>query len=540
MLDRWERLKEFVGRLVNGVSTRPTRRGRKLHVEALEERCCPTGVWQWIGAGGNANWSNSANWQIQDPATGLFVAPAANQPYPGVLAQPPQPGQPQILNSFNDVVEFNSIVPPPAATLDVPINTLSTLQFTGWTGTLTLNNSLTVASPTAPGQFDLADGSNIALTTNTSLSLINLPNVSTLNSGSITNAPGATGTSVNVVGCELDIQGTPGGLAPNLAISGIAAVDGQPAKNGIVQLSQMANNLTLTGASNYIDVQGGGFLDLSQSVVNGTPLNSTGGIAFGAGHTAALAVEVESGGTLNCMGVPQAGVKNQVSIAGAVYNDGGTVSVSGGDFLAITGQDANGYSYWQYQPSGAPAPQVAVGVGNGGGAVGTNALLQVGAGGNINAVGTYEIDGGTVQLAAVGTDELDGAGLNFGSSDPTDLDIVDFNSTPSTVIVQGSVTLGALTLTQMNLTGANPMANPAIPNATDMLMVLNGSLTLNGWLYFFNLDAIALTAACNCFESVGVGAGISGAFWGPITDSSNAAYAGNVVPNNPTQFYFQV
>src|SRR5580658_1358114 len=65
-------------------------------------------------------------------------------------------------------------------------------------------------------------------------------------------------------------------------------------------------------------------------------------------------------------------------------------------------------------------------------AVGT-ASLQILSSGNINAVGTYQIDAGTVQLTAPSGgsfDELDGAGLVFGNAANTALTFVD--STPGT------------------------------------------------------------------------------------------------------------
>ena len=72
---------------------------------------------------------------------------------------------------------------------------------------------------------------------------------------------------------------------------------------------------------------------------------------------------------------------------------------------------------------------------------------------NISAVGTYEIDTGTVQLTAGGTnlDRLDGQGLNFGNDNFTYLNIVDAaNQTPGTVTVQGPVNMAANTTTTMN------------------------------------------------------------------------------------------
>src|SRR5262249_50566575 len=90
-------------------------------VEALEERWCPAGTWEWDGAGPGISWSNPAggNW-IHDG----IVAPANN--YPGMVG------------SQSDVVKFD-IATAGICNLDVGLaNPIQTLQMIwGWNNTLT-------------------------------------------------------------------------------------------------------------------------------------------------------------------------------------------------------------------------------------------------------------------------------------------------------------------------------------------------------------------------------------------------------------------
>jgi hypothetical protein len=152
-------------------------------------------------------------------------------------------------------------------------------------------------------------------------------------------------------------------------------------------------------------------------------------------------------------------VVNQVEILGAVYNLGGIVEADGGGgaMLALEGQDANGYSYWQKT---SPSAQ-----------------LKVGVGGQISGDGIFQIDIGTVQLTAPGggsTDALNVSALDFGNANATSLTIVDSMLMPGQVNIQGEVNLAQNTRTTMNFSAAT--------NTADLLMVQNAPLTLNGSL----------------------------------------------------------
>jgi hypothetical protein len=384
-----------------------------------------------------------------------------------------------------------------------------------WNNTLTLNQSLTVQSQAgANGDFLLTNNATITLGNNVSLWLNSLlpgwGNDSYWTRGVIN---GGSGSSVNINSSQLWVTKSAGGLGvgglgTNMAIQG-------PTQPGKVTLTNMVNNLTLTGASNYIDVQAGGYLDLNQSITANGQQNTLGGIALGGAHTGTLAVQVESGGELDRDGVNTVGVPDQVLIAGAVYNMGGTVSVGAWDMLNITGKDAAGISYCQQ--------------------TGAAGILKVAADGNIDAAGTYQINVGTVQLTVAGggtADELDGAGLIFGNTNLTSLTLVDLNSgTPGTVTVQGPVTLAANTTTTENFNGTN--------NTADLLDVHNGTLTLAGTLKLLSGRSGKPTQPLNFLDDSGNTPAIAGGF-ASITDDVHGTDTGQVVPNNPYLDYYQV
>ena len=186
-------------------------------------------------------------------------------------------------------------------------------------------------------------------------------------------------------------------------------------------------------------------------------------------------------------GISSAGTINQVLIAGPVYNYGGEVQIGSGDVLHIAGMDANGRSYWQQQAA--------------------TAQLSVNQG-NINALGTYQIDIGTMQLMAVSgatTDELDGAGLLFGNTNQTALTILDSTpGTPGMITIQGPVTLAANTTTTENFSGHT--------NTADVIDVQNGTLTVNGTLKLISADNRKPTQPLTFLDDRGTNPVIAGNF----------------------------
>jgi hypothetical protein len=355
-------------------------------VEGLEERWCPAVNWHWkpLAAG---NWSNvpGTNW-VDDNGN-----PMGPNNYPG------KPG-----NTGPDVVLFD-MANVPACTLDVAPNHINTLKITSWNNQLTLNKSLTVDG----GAFRLTDSSTITIPdTGGPLVLLNLTNQPLANLWSGGDITGANTSAFYVTGSHLDVQGAPS-LGVNLYITG----------GGAVELAQMTGNLAFNTANNFIDVGNASTLQFNQVIPAGQQ-NNLGGIVFGVPH-GPLSIQVEQGGFFTRTGTPTPGVADQVKTDGVVYNLGGTVALSPGTMLNILGNDGNGYSYWQK----------------------TNAAanLQVDSAANINAVGTYRIDIGTVQLTAPSggsADELDGAGLIFGNASNTFLTMVDSTfGTPGVVTV---------------------------------------------------------------------------------------------------------
>ena len=346
------------------------------------------------------------------------------------------------------------------ATLDVAINPLDALTIVDWQSTLTLNNSLTITGINA--FFNLGDTATISLAANTTLTLLDLvpPPGGGNNSWAAGTITGAASSAFTVSGSSLDVSVDAGSLGVNMNIQRSPWTNAP----GSVQLVDMNQNLMLTGTNNYIDVQAGGTLSLNQQIAAAGAQNTQGGITLAPAHTGSLAVQIEAFGTLTRNSTPVAGITDQVTIGGAVYNVNGATTVkNAGDMLRITGADASGYSYWQ-----------------------TGGTLTIDAGANLSAAGSYEIDAGQVTLTAPAggaADELDGACLIFGNTKQTSLIISDATpGTPGTVQVQGSVTLAANTTTTMHFVGGT--------NTPDQLIVQNGALTLAGALSLTSSDGV--------------------------------------------------
>jgi hypothetical protein len=469
------------------------------HLEALEERCCPA-LWDWVSPV-NTSWSNpgGGNWLRNG-------APVAPGQYPGQV-----PG---------DMVTFDN-GGSTRAVLDKPLNSplLSLTLTQNWVNTLRLSTSLLVQGPL--GNFVLTTGSTITMDDGAKLTLLNLgsqaPTQNVWDGGSII---GGSGTGLYLTGTELSVQGSGvGRLGTQLVIQKDAGV--QNGRKGYLDIggsspNLLTSNLVLNGAANYIDVGNGGYLELGQQIVDAGQQNLEGGIAFDPAHTGKQAVLVESGGELDrAGGTPVQGVPNQVSIAGAVYNEGGVVDVQSG-MLNLTGTDANGYSYWQDTAA--------------------TSLLHVASGMNLNAAGTYRIDFGEVQLTAPSggfADELDGLGLIFGNANSTKLTLLDSTpGTPGQVTVQGPVTLAANTTTTLNFVGNSTSA--------DLLDVKNGTLTLRGALKLLSTNGNKPSGPINVFDDSGLTPTITD-LGIVVTDNAGGNNdSGLVVQNNPQLFYFQV
>jgi hypothetical protein len=292
-------------------------------VEAVEDRWCPAAQnWQWIGLGGNANWSNSGNWLVNG-------APALAGKYPGLVG--------------GDLVSFPG--PARAATLDVALPfPLATLQLTGWSSTLTLNKSLwVIGNYNSP--FSLVDGSTITLAANTQLTLQDLGQSGYWINGTI---DGGASSSFDVIGSILTLttnSAPGGGDSFTLGTDMVVAANPVTGTGGYVLFQGATSNLKLDGNENYIDVGSGGYLLLQQTITAAASRDQEGGIEFGANKTGDVAIQVEAGGTLvRAGGTAPAGVVNEVTVAGAIYNDGGTVSITSGR-LNITGRDSQDRAY---------------------------------------------------------------------------------------------------------------------------------------------------------------------------------------------------
>jgi hypothetical protein len=486
------------------VGRAPSRRLRRagLHVEALEDRWCPAGLWQWSGPPAGGNWSNAAggNW-LHDA-----VAAPPNQ-YPGL------PG------AVNDVVRFNIAGAGPA-TLDKVIDPIETLEITGWANTLNLNFDLKVSGN--GGDFKLTDPSRIRLVNGANLVLEDLgtpqqPTINSWTAGTITDDLRAI-SEVQVTGSILAITGSPGTLDVNMVIAHSDNPAGNPGK---VTLDNMVDNLVLDGVSNEILVDGGGILQLSQQVA-AFQQNAQGGIDSGPFHAAVgVAVEVLPGGVLTRESTPLPAVSDEVMIAGAVYNDGGSVQIgSSGNMLNITGVDGAGRSYWQSFDGAS--------------------LTVASAGSNLAMRGTCRIDGGEVRVQAlsgnfaVTTDALDSAGLVFGNARNTALTITESAGTPGEVGIGGSVTLAANTTLTMSFSGANSTA--------DLLNVQGGALSLNGTLVLNSIDNPPQLpgGTLHCFTDSGASPSLVGVFVSIRNNVRPASYLYWVDQGNPNAYYWEL
>jgi hypothetical protein len=324
---------------------------------------------------------------------------------------------------------------------------------------------------------------------------------------------GSATSHINVIGSRLWLNGEPGGLSTTLIVEESAGQN-----FGSVDLFDMTANLTLSGEANYIDIRNGGSLVLSQHVGEGQQPDTVGGIELAGGHTGSLAILVGSGGKLSRLGVVQDDANNRIKVAGTIHNAGGIVELMGGGMLNLTGQDGNGYSYWQHNSA--------------------EAMLTIDqySYSRIIASGSYRIDTGTVRLTAPSQGSkvaLAGTGLIFGDINDTFFTIVD--SAPGlagNLTVLGSVTLGQLTTSTMNFNGGD--------NTADFLDVHDGTLTLNGTLRLLSSDGMKPSENLTFFSSSGeVSASILGGFE-TIMDNVGGTHTSYVEMIDPYLYYFKV
>lgn len=479
----------------NQLAHHPSRRAR-LCLEALEDRCCPAGTWVWNGPLVIPEvWSNPNGgiWLHDGNATGAGE-------YPGMQG------------SFEDVVLFNN-AQTGNATLDVSINSLKSLQLTDWTGRLTANFTIIVVG--SEGNFLMTSTSTIDLAgENVVLQLVDLgpqtgQAANRWTAGTIT---GSATSSVDVIGTRLEISGAPTGLGAYLNVQ-----QSQAQNSGYVTLIDMTNNLTLTGEANYLAALQGGYVELSQQVGIGQSPGTVGGIELGGNHSGTLSLLVGASGKLRRIGVPApGGPANQVNVAGTIHNVGGVVEVGFGALLNITGQDGNGYSYWQHNSQ--------------------DAKLHVDELSRVSATGGFQIDTGTVRLTAPGEGThlaLSGTGLTFGDSNSTFLTIVDaVAGITGSISINGSVYLGMGTRTTMQFNGSS--------NFSNFLDVHDGTLTLNGALQLVSQDLLKPTQPLTLFASSGeVSASILGAFLS-ISDNLNGMDTGYTEMVDSYLYYFKV
>jgi hypothetical protein len=455
-------------------------------------------VWYWNGPGDEAsNWSTTANWELED----------ANNGKPLPIIPNSYPGGP---NGTDAWVQFSN---PNAGTavLDQSV-TIYQVKFTAWNGTLFLNNSLTVSG----GIFQLMDGTTISLANGQSLSLVG-GQTSIWSSGNIVDDvpdAGDQGTAFNVIGTQLYIDDLPVSLGTNMVIAGIPQQDSATTIPGSVIIANMKGTVSLNGPSNYIDVQNGGTLYLDQTIPSDN--DSIQGAIISNGTGSSLAIKIETGGQLiRDDPAPVPGVEDSQMVGGYIYNEGGTVNITSGN-LAIIGTNSLGYSYWQDTAA--------------------SSVLQIGNNTTFFALGTLEIDYGTLQFfgGSSGGPQLQSAGLTFGDDDPTFLVITGWKPGGSIITIEGSVTLGDLTTTTLNYSG--------LTNTADTIAVLDGTLTLDGTLFLQDVDEFQQpkpTAGFAFLTSTGGEGGMDGVF-ASIQDSRTNAKDTGLITSMAGQYYYDV
>ena len=130
--------------------------------------------------------------------------------------------------------------------------------------------------------------------------------------------------------------------------------------------------------------------------------------------------------------------------------------------------------------------------------------------------------------------ELDGAGLTFGNTNATSFFINDsVPGTPGTIVVQGAVTLDAMTTTTMNCNAAT--------NTADLLVDNTGAITLGGTLSITIKGGMgAPNQPLIFFQDGGGKPSITGNFK-PITDSQGDLNdVGTVGTDGQGNQFFQV
>lgn len=314
----------------------------------------------WTGGGGNALWSNNANWNNDAPATG-------------------------------DTVTFNASAA--AGTQDIPSLNLASLNMTNYTGTLTLNQLLRSTGAATLAGTILTNGQNLTLDVNGTIAAganVNVNNAASTFSvggdltitGTLTAGAGLTtvtgnvsgagtlagasgtlrvaGATVNLGGLTSTFAGTldlvgaasPQALTPPAASLGALTLN----KGAAGQVVNLAGTLGLTGALTLTT----GDLNLAG---NGTTVG--GNLTVGAGQTLTTGTATltqngataELDGTLNLTG----GVLDVNGALGATST--GTLTVADGTVRAsnatvnLSGLTALTFTTGTFELDGASTPQ---------------------------------------------------------------------------------------------------------------------------------------------------------------------------------------
>ena len=383
----------------------------------------------WTGGGGNALWSNNANWNNDAPATG-------------------------------DTVTFNASAA--AGTQDIPSLNLASLNMTNYTGTLTLNQLLRSTGAATLAGTILTNGQNLTLDVN-----------GTIAAGANVNVNNAASTFS--VGGDLTITGT------LTAGAGLTTVTGNV--SGAGTLAGASGTLRVAGAT--VNLGGltstfGGTLDLvgaANPQALTPPAANLGALTLNKGAAGQV---VNLAGTLGLTGALTL-TTGDLNLAGNATTVGGNLTVNAGQTLT-TGAATLTQNGTTAELDG--TVNLTGGVLDVNGAINATSTgtLTV-AGGTIRASNaTVNLSGLTALTFTTGTFELDGAStpqtLTPRAGSPFQNLTLNKGALAQTVNLGGAVTVnGVLALTQGTL-GIGAQTLTLAGNGTPWTQTGNGAFNM--------------------------------------------------------------
>ena len=297
-------------------SLRPTRRGaagkrskrqRTTAFEFLEERCCPSTVDMWSGAGSNNLYSNAANWSLDVVPNNTTQAT-----YSVVIAN-----SSAVTLDINPTIDNLSI--DATSSLSIPNDQSLTVVGSGST-TGTINNSGTIALESTGSSTSLEASGNVTLTGGGTVTMSN-------SSGNLIDEATSNSTLTNV---NNTIEGS-GDIGDNgLSLNNQSAIDANQSSALVIDAPAITNTGTL-------EATGGGTLQ----ILNSSATNTNGTISTDGSSSVIIQNSGITGGNLTSTnGAEIHGIGNP-SLDGVTITSGSTFSVDPGQSTSLTGDLTN-------------------------------------------------------------------------------------------------------------------------------------------------------------------------------------------------------